>query len=137
MFIKIVCFISTIFALTSAAPKRTSRSTVPIWHMPCGEDSDLEVSSSSESFEENIKYNLENLRLQHQLTMNAYLNQDYEYLYEGVSFTLYDHQYIPNWLPDKKDTNLVRSLANSNSLMVSLITKLIVTFLRCIFEFWI
>ncbi|XP_025264221.1 uncharacterized protein LOC112637835 [Camponotus floridanus] len=124
MFIKIVCLISIIFALTSAAPKRTSRSpkrtsrSIPIWHMPCGEDYDLEVPSSSESFEENIKFNVENLRLQHQLTMNAYLNQDFEYLYEGVSFTLYDHQYIPNWLPDIKDTNLVRSLANSNSLMI-------------------
>lgn len=136
MFIKIVCLISTIFALTSAAPKRTSRSTVPMWHMPCGEDSDLGVSLV-ESSEENIKFTLKNLKLQHQLTMSNYLNQDYEYLYEGVSITLYDYQYIPNWLPDKKDTNLVRRLANANSQMVSLITKLIVTLLCCTFELWI
>lgn len=87
-----------------------------------------------ESSEENIKFNLENLKLQHRLTMNNYLNQDYDYLYEGVSITLYDYQYIPNWLPDKKDTNLVRRLANTNSQMVSLIIELIAALLCCTFE---
>lgn len=144
MFIKIIYLISAISALASAAPKRTTRSTIPIWHMPCGENSGLEVFSLDNfeenvefNFEENIEFNFETLRLQHQLTMNDYLYQDYEYLYEGVSFILHDRQYIPNWLPDKKDTDLVRRLTNANSLMVSLITKLTVAFLRCAFEFWV
>lgn len=130
MFIKKVCLVSAIFALTSAAPKRISRSTVPIWHMPCGEGSDLEITSS-EHLEEDIKSNFEILRLQHQLTMNDYLNRDYEYLYERVRIGIRDHQYIPNWVPGKKDTNLVRRLADANSQTVSAITEKIVAFLRC------
>ncbi|XP_070170643.1 uncharacterized protein [Polyergus mexicanus] len=114
MFIKKVCLVSAIFALTSAAPKRISRSTVPIWHVPCGEGSDLEITSS-EHLEEDIRSNFEILRLQHQLTMNDYLNRDYEYLYERVRIGIRDHQYIPNWVPGKKDTNLVRRLADANS----------------------
>ncbi|XP_072759501.1 uncharacterized protein [Anoplolepis gracilipes] len=114
MFIKKVCLISTIFALTSAAPKRISRSTIPIWYVPCGEDIELEVGSP-ENFEEDTEFTFESLRLQHQLTMNDYLNRDYEYLYERVRIGVHDHQYIPNWLPSKKDVNLVRRLANANS----------------------
>lgn len=125
MFIKKVCFISAIFAVTSAAPRRISRSTVPIWHIPCGEDPNLEITSS-ENLEEDIKSNFESLKLQHQLTMSDYLNRDYEYLYERVRIGIHDYQYVPNWLPSKKDTNLVRRLANVNSQTVSVIAKLIV-----------
>lgn len=73
---------------------------------------------------EEMKTSLENLRLQHQLTMNDYLNRDYEYLYERVRIGVDDHQYIPNWVPSKKDVNLIRKLANANTPMVSTVTQL-------------
>jgi len=71
-----------------------------------------------------MKTGLENLRLQHQLTMNDYLNRDYEYLYERVRIGVDDHQYIPNWIPGKKDVNLIKKLANANTPMVSTVIQL-------------
>ncbi|RLU25489.1 hypothetical protein DMN91_001645 [Ooceraea biroi] len=114
MFLKRVCLIAVILAVAAAAPRRTARSTVPSWHLPCGEDFEVEVASS-ENLEEELRISLESLKLQHQLTMNDYLNRDYDYLYERVRIGVHDHQYIPNWVPDKKDVNLVRRLASADS----------------------
>ncbi|XP_011645690.1 uncharacterized protein LOC105432536 [Pogonomyrmex barbatus] len=115
MFLKSVCLISVIFAVASAAPM-TSES-VPTWHLPCGEILNLQPVSLK-NLEEEMKTSLENIRLQHQLTMNDYLNRDYEYLYERVRIGVNDHQYIPNWVPSKKDVNLIRKLANANAAMI-------------------
>lgn len=71
-----------------------------------------------------MKTSLENLRLQHQLTMNDYLNRDYEYLYERVRIGVDDHQYIPNWVPGQKDVNLIRKLANAHTPMVSTVNSI-------------
>lgn len=120
MFLERVCLISTIFAVAFAAP-RLSGST-PTWHLPCGE---LNLQAVPlKNLEEEMKTSLENLRLQHQLTMNDYLNRDYEYLYERVRIGVDDHQYIPNWVPGKKDVYLIRKLADANTPMVSAVIQL-------------
>ncbi|EFN79199.1 uncharacterized protein LOC105188021 [Harpegnathos saltator] len=114
MFLERVCLISAaVFVAVSAAPKRVTRSTVPTWHVPCGEDYDVEVASW-EVLEEETMNSLESLRLQHQLLMGDYLSRDYNYLYERVDFSVKKKQYIPNWLPDKKDVDLVKRLANAS-----------------------
>jgi len=56
--------------------------------------------------------------------MNDYLKRDYEYLYEKVSFGVDDDQYIPNWIPGQKDVNLIKKLANADSLMVSTVNSI-------------
>ncbi|XP_071556208.1 uncharacterized protein [Temnothorax nylanderi] len=114
MFLERVCLISAIFAVTFAAPRISG--SVPTWHLPCGE---LDYQTVPlKNLENEMKSSLENLKLQHQLTMNDYLNRDYEYLYERVRIGVDDHQYIPNWVPGKKDVNLVRKLADANTPMI-------------------
>lgn len=120
MFLERVCLISAIFAVAFAAPS-ISRST-PTWHLPCGQ---LNLQAVPlENLDEEMKTILENLKLQHQLTMNDYLNRDYKYLYERVRIGVDDHQYIPNWVPSQKDVNLIRKLANANNQMVSTFIQL-------------
>ncbi|XP_043267845.1 uncharacterized protein [Venturia canescens] len=109
------CFIATvtIVALTSivsAAPNRAKRSLTPSWHLPCGDVLESETASLGNT-EDDVKASLESIKLQHQLTMNDYLNRDYEYLYEAVRFSIQDHQYIPNWIPGKKDVNMLKNLS--------------------------
>lgn len=120
MFLERVYLISAVFTVAFAAPS-ISKST-PMWHLPCGEPNLQAVPF--ENFEEEIKTILEDLRLQHQLTMNDYLNRDYEYLYERVRIGVDDHQYIPNWVPGKKDVNFIRKLANEDTQMVSAFIQL-------------
>ncbi|KAG7190464.1 hypothetical protein KM043_006568 [Ampulex compressa] len=118
MTLRKVCLFFTILAAASAAPKRRS-SPVPTWHLPCGEDLDTEMMSS-ENVDEELRTSVSSLRLQHQLTMNDYLNRDYEYQYEKVRIGVHEHQYVPNWLPGKKDVNIVKRLENAKPQTVSL-----------------
>lgn len=104
-------------AIVTAAPRRTKRST-PLWHKPCGQLQEIEVSSAGNE-EEEMRATLESIKLQHQLTMNDYLNSDYDFLYERVRIGVHEHQYIPNWVPGKKDVNAVRKLAKEKSQTVS------------------
>ncbi|XP_033220544.1 uncharacterized protein LOC117175101 [Belonocnema kinseyi] len=106
----------SISAIVAAAPRRTKRST-PSWHKPCGQLQEIEVSSTG-SEDEEMRASLESIKLQHQLTMNDYLNSDYDFLYERVRIGVHEHQYIPNWVPGKKDVNTVRKLANEKSQMI-------------------
>ncbi|XP_076634008.1 uncharacterized protein LOC143348073 [Colletes latitarsis] len=109
MFLSRSCLLISVLAVVSGAPKRSTRSEVPMWHLPCGE---METDGSSfANLEEEVKISLESLRLQHQLAMQDYLNRDYEYLYERVRIGVHEHQYIPNWVPGKKDVNMIKRLA--------------------------
>lgn len=119
MFFERICLTSVIFAVAFAAPISES---IPTWHLPCGK-LNLQVVALK-NLEEEMETSLENLRLQHQLTMNEYLNRDYEYLYERVRIGVDDHQYIPNWVPGTKDVNLIEKLTNANTPMVSTVIQL-------------
>lgn len=120
MFLERVSLISSILAVAFAAPKISE--SIPTWHLPCGELNLRAVPLKN--LEEEMKTSLKNLRLQHQLTMYDYLNRDYEYLYERVRIGVDDHQYIPNWVPGKKDVNLIRKLADASTPVVSTIIQL-------------
>lgn len=47
------------------------------------------------------------VEIQYQLTLKNYLLQDFEYLYEKVQIGVNEHQYIPSWIPGKKDVNAI------------------------------
>jgi len=129
-----ICLIAIILAAAAAAP-RTSRSTVPSWYLPCGEDLELEISSSEDSENELTRISLETLTLQHKLTMDEYLNSGYEEdFYENVRIGVHDHQYIPSWVPGQEDVDLVRKLANTNPRTVSALTRLIESFVSDVFQ---
>lgn len=129
MFFERVCLISAIFAVTFAAPRISG--SIPTWHLPCGE-LNLQVVPLK-NLEEEMKISLDNLRLQHQLTMNDYLIRDYEYLYERVRIGVDDHQYIPSWVPGQKDVNLIRKLTNANAQMVSTVTHLTLSLIYIVY----
>lgn len=108
---------------SSAAPRRSRRSSVPAWHKPCGEDLDTSViTNTDENFDEAAADGLRSIALQHQLTLTNYLNSDYEFLYERVRLGVQKHQYIPNWIPGKKDVAAVKRLQNSGVREVSFMT---------------
>ncbi|CAL7945647.1 unnamed protein product [Xylocopa violacea] len=90
-----------------AAPKRSTRSVVPTWYLPCGEEIETDVPVLV-NFKDEARTSIESLKLQHQLTMNNYLSRDYEYLYERVRIGVHEHQYIPNWIPGKEAVNMVK-----------------------------
>ena len=93
-----------------------------MWYLPCGEEQgeEIEVPSLDEEITGNVQnLTIENLRLQHQLTMNDYLNRDYEYLYEDVRIGVEEYQYIPNWVPGKEDVNKIKKLVNTSPQTVS------------------
>lgn len=98
--------------MAGAPSRRVARSTQPSWHLPCGQVLSAEPGIS-ENLEDEVRTTLQNLQLQHQLTMNDYLNRDYDYLYERVRIGVHDHQYIPNWVPGKKDVNRVKNLVRA------------------------
>ena len=114
--VSVLVFLS-ILTIVTAAPRRSKRS-IPLWYKPCGELQENEVSSPGNE-EEELRASLDSIKLQHQLTMNDYLNSDYDFLYERVRIGVHEHQYIPNWVPGKKDVNTVRKLAKRNSQSVS------------------
>ena len=120
MLLERINLISSILAVAFAAPKISG--SIPIWHLPCGKLNLRAVPLKN--LEEEMKTSLENLKLQHQLTLKDYLIRDYEYLYEKVRIGVDDHQYIPNWVPGKKDVNLVRKLVDASTPMVSTIIQL-------------
>ncbi|CAK9830580.1 hypothetical protein ANTRET_LOCUS7729 [Anthophora retusa] len=103
----------SIIVVVSGAPRRNARSTTPTWYIPCGEE--IEIEASSVNVEEEVRISIESLKLQHQLTMDDYLNRDYEYLYERVRIGVHEHQYIPNWVPSKKDVSSIKKLTNSTA----------------------
>ncbi|XP_033322949.1 uncharacterized protein LOC117218558 [Megalopta genalis] len=112
------CILLSILAAVSGMPRRSTRSTVPSWHLPCGEEIEMELATI-ENFEEEVKSSLERLRLQHRLTMADYLYRDYEYLYERVRIGVHDHQYIPNWVPGKNDVNKIKRLVDAKPQMIA------------------
>lgn len=118
MFLERVCLISTAVLVVASAAPRIIRSAVPKWHYPCGRDYDVE-EASWEDLEDEMAISLRKIRMQHQLLMGDYLSRDYNYLYERIDFSLKKKQYIPNWLPDERDVDLVRGLANANPQTVS------------------
>lgn len=122
MFIARVYLISAVLAVASAAPRRTVRSAVPMWHLPCGVELDVEIASW-ENFDKEVKDSLDSLRIQHGLTMNDYLSRDYNYLYERVHRGVDDHQYIPDWLPDRKEREIVKRLTDANFETVSAVAN--------------
>ena len=115
--------IGVVVSCTSAAPPAASRQPspkpeVPYWYIPCGSNDDISVVDPR-NIDEEIRSSLKSLRIQHELMMNDYLSRDYEFLYERVRIGVHEHQYIPNWLPGKKDAHLVKKLKNLTPQMVS------------------
>ncbi|XP_076667832.1 uncharacterized protein LOC143368711 [Andrena cerasifolii] len=99
------------------APRRSSKSLVPTWYLPCGGEVETEAPEAV-NFEEDISVSLGSLSFQHKMTLDNYLTRDYEYLYERVRIGVHQHQYIPNWVPGKKDVNRIKSLANATPQMI-------------------
>ncbi|XP_078049403.1 uncharacterized protein LOC144476392 [Augochlora pura] len=118
MFARCSFALLSLLATAAAMPKRSIRSTVPSWHLPCGEVIEMEAATI-ENIEEEVMSSLESLRLQHQLTIEEYLCRDYEYLYERVRIGVHDHQYIPNWVPGKRDVNIIKRLVNAKPQMIA------------------
>ncbi|XP_031841175.1 uncharacterized protein LOC116430768 [Nomia melanderi] len=109
----------SVLAVVFGAPRRSTRSTVPTWHLPCGEIIETEPSVF-ENLNEEVETSLQSLKLQHELTMNDYLNRDYDFLYERVRIGVENHHYIPNWVPDEKDVHIINDLVNATPQEVSL-----------------
>lgn len=101
------------------APRRSSKSLVPTWYLPCGGEMETEAPEAA-NFDEDVSASLGSLSFQHKMTLDNYLTRDYEYLYERVRIGVHQHQYIPNWVPGKKDVNRIKSLANATPQMVGL-----------------
>ncbi|XP_076279103.1 uncharacterized protein LOC143208532 [Lasioglossum baleicum] len=117
MFVRVFCLLVSCLPIVCAAPSRSI--DVPSWHRPCG-DGSLDIEATSiENLEEELESIMESLRLQHHQAMNDYLNRDYEYLYERVRIGVHDHQYIPNWVPGKKDVNIIKRLVNAKPQMIA------------------
>lgn len=100
----------------------------PTWYLPCGENLETEAMPFV-NVEEEVSNSIQELRIQHQLTMNHYLNQDYDYLYERVRIGVHEHQYIPNWVPGKKDVNAIKRLTKASPRTVSLLAEITVPYL--------
>ncbi|KOC70507.1 hypothetical protein WH47_00652 [Habropoda laboriosa] len=114
MFVSCGYLLISVLAVVSGAPKRTIRSTLPMWHLPCGDQIEIEqVPASLVNVEKEVRISIESLRLQHRVAMDDYLNRDYEYLYERVRIGVHEHQYIPNWVPSKKDVNTIKKLTHA------------------------
>lgn len=114
----------SILAVASGAPKtRFTKSSTPTWYLPCGENLEIDVNSEEEANANiDVKPYIQKIQIQHKLTLNEYLRQDYEYLYEKVRIGVNEHQYIPNWVPGKKDVNAIRRIKPIlNSQMVSVL----------------
>lgn len=124
MFVSRGYLLLSILAAVSAAPRRHTRSNLPMWHLPCGEELEMDDYLDT-NIEQETSNSIQNLRLQHELTINDYLSRDYEYLYENVRIGVEEYQYIPNWVPGEKDTHMIKNLANTNSQTVSLISHIL------------
>lgn len=100
----------SILAVASGAPITRIKSSIPIWYLPCGEILEIDESIEQEeaSTDVDVKLYVQRLKIQHNLTLSNYLLQDYDYLYEKVRIGVNEHQYIPNWVPGKKDANAMK-----------------------------
>ncbi|XP_057335656.1 uncharacterized protein LOC130674365 [Microplitis mediator] len=93
--------------------KRHSYSQRPFWHLPCGDPTpDSEINNLNE---EEGELSLERIINQHKNALADYLHHDYEFLYERVRLGPAEHQYLPNWLPGKKDVHIVKKLSGKSS----------------------
>lgn len=127
MFVSRGCLlISMILAIASGAPRtRITKSSTPTWYLPCGETLEIDVNNEEASTDIDMKLYIQKLEIQHKLTLNDYLLQDYEYLYEKVRIGVNERQYIPNWIPGKKDVNaIVRLIKPTLSLQTVSIVRL-------------
>ncbi|KZC14690.1 hypothetical protein WN55_07327 [Dufourea novaeangliae] len=118
MFVSRCCLFTFVLVVVSGAPRRSPRSTVPVWHSPCGDESETEAAAFT-NLNEEVETSLKSLKLQHKMTMDEYLNRDYDYLYERVRIGVHEHQYIPNWIPGKKDVNMIKRLVNAKPQMIA------------------
>ncbi|CAD6245368.1 GSCOCG00013668001-RA-CDS, partial [Cotesia congregata] len=85
---------------------------LPFWNVPCGEPvTDNVITGVSE---QEIEASLERIKNQHQNALSDYLHHDYEYLYENVKVGPKEHQFIPNWVPGKKEVRIVKSLNDTD-----------------------
>lgn len=98
----------SILAVASGAPKIRIKSSIPTWYLPCGEILEIDESNEEASTDVDVKLYVQRLKIQHNLTLSNYLLQDYDYLYEKVRIGVNEHQYIPNWVPGKKDANAMK-----------------------------
>lgn len=107
------CLVALVLAVfgasSSSAAPAGGKSRLPYWHAPCGSNTDSQPVDPRNA-EEEVRASMTSLRIQHELMMNDYLGRDYEFLYERVRIGVHEHQYIPNWLPGKKDVHHVRKL---------------------------
>lgn len=110
----------SVLAVAYGSPRRFVRSAMPKWHLPCGAEMEIDTSSTI-SYEEEVTSSLEILKTLHRVAMNDYLYRDYEFLYEKVRIGVHEHQYIPNWVPGKKDVNIVKTLVDAKPRRVSLL----------------
>ncbi|KAJ8688083.1 hypothetical protein QAD02_023878 [Eretmocerus hayati] len=94
-----------------------AKSEVPYWHSPCGCNNEVVPVDPGDS-DDGISTSLRTLRIQHELLMNDYLSRDYEFLYERVRIGVHEHQYVPNWLPSKRDAHSIRKLKNHKPQMI-------------------
>ncbi|KAI4484996.1 hypothetical protein M0802_012879 [Mischocyttarus mexicanus] len=110
---EILCIFFALLATTIAAPNRNVRyvADLPPWYLPCGdvieEDFDMDSQQELESL-------MSRLKLQHKITLQDYLTHDYEYLYNRVRIGVHEYQYIPNWIPGKKESNNIRKLGKKS-----------------------
>ncbi|OAD54613.1 hypothetical protein WN48_06501 [Eufriesea mexicana] len=113
MFVSRGYLLISILVVVSAAPRRSGKLAQPMWYLPCGENLDTDPMPFV-NVEEEVSNSIQELRIQHKLTMNHYLNQDYDYLYERVRIGVHEHQYIPNWVPGKKDVSAIKRLTKAS-----------------------
>lgn len=92
--------------------KRHSYLQLPFWHIPCGEP--VTENAMNSVSEQDIELSLERIKTQHQNALSDYLHHDYEYLYEHVKVGPAEHQYIPNWVPGKKEVHIVKRLTGKS-----------------------
>ncbi|XP_014206700.1 uncharacterized protein LOC106638162 [Copidosoma floridanum] len=123
----LVVVVAVVVSRAIGAPSSTKKpvelkppkSVVPYWHMPCGASNEVAEPVDPRNPEEEISESLRSLRIQHELMMTDYLSRDYEFLYERVRIGVHEHQYIPNWLPGKKDVHLVKRLRHGKPQLIA------------------
>ncbi|CAG5074159.1 Protein of unknown function [Cotesia congregata] len=100
VFILFICF-GGIYGVPLRFKRHYHYLQLPFWNVPCGEPvTDNVITGVSE---QEIEASLERIKNQHQNALSDYLHHDYEYLYENVKVGPKEHQFIPNWVPGKKE----------------------------------
>ncbi|KAH0551974.1 uncharacterized protein LOC123270754 [Cotesia glomerata] len=112
VFIFFICF-GGICAVPLRFKRHYHHLQLPFWYVPCGEPvTDNVITGVSE---QEIEASLERIKNQHQNALSDYLHHDYEYLYENVKVGPKEHQFIPNWVPGKKEVRIVKRLTDGSS----------------------